>query len=300
MKLLKCPKCGEEIDPQLVEDKIAEYKGELEKQSKDQVKDLVADEVLKIKKDYQLQKDEDKATDIKTIERLSKKIQEMKNTMDTRLPTDQGSGQEEILGKHLKEIFPEDKIYSFAKGEPGGDWIQEVRFKDLTIAKILYESKKTKSFSSKWLPKLQSDMDMKDVNADIGIIFTQTVPSDFKKNQLYKEKNNILICKKDYTLLSFIVAGLRANLIRDSLNENKKDNNALSAFEFLKDPKFNNKINFISLQLYEDEKIEKKMQEDLLKFTKSNDKKRENLKELFDLIKNNIGAIFELKKKGEK
>ena len=93
---------------------------------------------------------------------------------------------------------------------------------------------------------------------------------------------------------------MRANLIRDSLNENKKDNNALSAFEFLKDPKFNNKINFISLQLYEDEKIEKKMQEDLLKFTKSNDKKRENLKEFFDLIKDNIGAIFELKKKGEK
>ena len=304
-KLGNCKNCGADIYPEdLIKnrlDKIIENKKiEIEKQNTTEFNLKLKDAINKEEKKYQLQRKEDKATDSKTIERLGKKVQEMKSHMDQRLPTDQGSAQEEILGKQLKEDFPEDNIYPFAKGESGGDWIQEVRFEDLTVGKILYESKKTKSFASKWLPKLRDDMDMKNVNADIGIIFTQTLPPDFKRNQLFKEKNNILICKKDYILLSIIVKGLRENLIRNSKNDNKNDSNALSAFEFLKDPKFNNKINIMTLQLEVDEKIEIKMSEELSKLQKSNDKKRENFKEFFDLIKTNTGAIFKLKKKGEK
>ena len=44
-----------------------------------------------------------------------------------------------------------DKIEEYEKGEPGGDWIQEIIENDTVIGKILYERKNTKGWSNKWI-----------------------------------------------------------------------------------------------------------------------------------------------------
>ena len=44
--------------------------------------------------------------------------------MEQKITVDQGSVQEIILGNYLKEIFEDDEIIPYEKGEPGGDWLQ--------------------------------------------------------------------------------------------------------------------------------------------------------------------------------
>ena len=166
---------------------------------------------------------------ITTIEDLQKKA-----TQGTKV--DQGSSAEMQLGDFLKKIFKEknDRITEYAKGVAGGDWLHEVRENNYTICKILYESKKTKSWSNEWIKKLQDDM--KDSKSDVGIIFTRATPKDFPKDVPWDHKGNIFICKYDFTALRALATTQRWYLAdKNKKKENSKDN-VLSAIEFIENP----------------------------------------------------------------
>ena len=166
---------------------------------------------------------------ITTIEDLQKKA-----TQGTTV--DQGSSAEMQLGDFLKKIFKEknDRITEYAKGVAGGDWLHEVRENNYTICKILYESKKTKSWSNEWIKKLQDDM--KDSKSDVGIIFTRATPKDFPKDVPWDHKGNIFICKYDFTALRALATTQRWYLAdKNKKKENSKDN-VLSAIEFIENP----------------------------------------------------------------
>ena len=104
--------------------------------------------------------EKDKLTTLK-VERLEKKLSEAQKTNKQGVTVDQGSIQVMQLIEFLREkVFKnnEDKFIFYGVGEEGGDVLQEVIEKGEPICKILYESKKTKGWSSKWLDKLQQDM----------------------------------------------------------------------------------------------------------------------------------------------
>ena len=166
---------------------------------------------------------------IATIEDLQKKA-----TQGTTV--DQGSSAEMQLGDFLKKIFKDknDKISEYAKGVAGGDWLHEVRENNFTICKIIYESKKTKSWSNEWIKKLQDDM--KESKSDVGIIFTRATPKDFPKDVPWDHKGNIFICKYDFTALRALATTQRWYLAdKNKKKENSKDN-VLSAIEFIENP----------------------------------------------------------------
>ena len=175
-------------------------------------------------------------------ESLKKTVEQLRKQTNQGLTVHQGSAQEIILGKYLEGLYPRDKFTPFAKGKPGADWLQDVKNpKGEAVGKILYESKDEKSFSNKWEPKLQNDM--KDPNADVGIIFTIATPRNFNKKQGFQNNGNIYICECDYSSLRTLVFGLRLNLIyKDSLKARGKDN-LLSAPELLENPKV---LNFLA------------------------------------------------------
>ena len=78
------------------------------------------------------------------------------------------------------EVFKknkEDKFSPYGKGVKGGDVLHQIVEKGELIGKILYESKNTDSFDSKWPKKLNEDMS--DINADTGIFFTRALPGYF-------------------------------------------------------------------------------------------------------------------------
>ena len=218
---------------------------------------------------------------IATIEDLQKKA-----TQGTTV--DQGSSAEMQLGDFLQKIFKEknDRITEYAKGVAGGDWLHEVRESNYTICKILYESKKTKSWSNEWIKKLQDDM--KDSKSDVGIIFTRATPKDFPKDVPWDHKGNIFICKYDFPTLRNLATTQRwAHVLIDKHKENSKEN-ILSAIDFLENPTIKN---IIMQKINISEKQRKKLKltlqnlEDVIELNESMD---ESLEELFKEI-NKIG-----------
>ena len=88
----------------------------------------------------------------------------------------QGEVQELDLENTLCKLYPYDEISEVKKGENGADIRQTVKTDKGTICgKILWESKRTKSFSESWVSKLKEDM--RRDTAHIGVIVTQAMPN---------------------------------------------------------------------------------------------------------------------------
>ncbi|MFY8126978.1 MAG: DUF2130 domain-containing protein [Chitinophagaceae bacterium] len=102
----------------------------------------------------------------------------------------QGEVQEVMLEELLKQNFVFDAIEPVGKGIRGADCIQKVHNKFGHLAgSIIYESKRTKEFGGDWIEKLKTDM--RNVQADVAVIVTQTLPKDMDK---FGEKDGVYIC----------------------------------------------------------------------------------------------------------
>ena len=231
---------------------------------------------------------------ITTIEDLQKKA-----TQGTTV--DQGSSAEMQLGDFLKKIFKDksDKIAEYAKGVAGGDWLQEIKEDDMTVAKILYERKNTKSWSNEWIKKLTNDM--KDSKSDVGIIFTKTTPKDFPKDVSWDHKGNIFVCKYDFTALRALASTQRWYLAeKNKQNESGKEN-VLSAIKFIENPEV---TNILMQQINISEKKKKKLKEakdkldDVIELNEENDNIIEDL--LKEIEKTGIDAFIIKWKKNKK
>jgi hypothetical protein len=118
----------------------------------------------------------------------------------------QGEVLELDLEAILSRAFPRDEINPVPKGMPGSDIIQVVR--DNTGADcgtIIWESKRTKTWSDGWLPKLRSDQ--RSANAMLAILVSDELPKSIT-NFAYIEEvwvSNRACC---VTLASALRAGL--------------------------------------------------------------------------------------------
>ncbi|MBC7534158.1 MAG: DUF2130 domain-containing protein [Ferruginibacter sp.] len=130
-------------------------------------------------KEMQLQLDEQK-----------KLAEEMKRRAEQGSMQRQGEGQELLLEEILKENFPFDLIEEVGKGVEGADCIQVVRNKmGKECGRIIYESKRTKTWSNSWVDKLKADMRSR--GADVAILVTQAFPRDMER---FGEKDGIWLC----------------------------------------------------------------------------------------------------------
>lgn len=204
--------------------------------------------VLQLQKEHEMERAQDKLK----LERTKEDLKKAHERADQGLTADQGSAQEIILGDYLKEIFKDtnDQIFSYEKGEPGADWLQEVYEKNTSIGKILFESKKTKSFANKWIDKLQQDMS--EAKADIGIIFTTATPKELDVKQGYMKRGNIYVCSYSFEALKFLAMTQRHFLkMLSIINEDKKGDNKMSAFELLTKAEVQNKMNSIQSRMFD-------------------------------------------------
>ncbi|MCP9749406.1 DUF2130 domain-containing protein [Ferruginibacter sp. HRS2-29] len=169
------------------------------------------------------------------LEQQNKLIDEMKRKAEQSSMQRQGESQELLLEEILKENFPFDLIDEVGKGVEGADCIQTVRNSGgKECGKIIYESKRTKGWSSNWIDKLKADKRSR--NADIAILVTQTFPKDMDR---FGEKDGIWIC--NFTEVSSVSYLLRDGLLKiyeaEKREENKGDKmqmlyNYLTGVEF--------------------------------------------------------------------
>jgi len=140
-------------------------------------------EIVKVK-EIEIRQREKESTDLK-VKELEKKLEdqiklseEMKRKLEQGSTQMQGEVQEIALEKTIRELYEieGDEITEIKKGQRGADLIHVVKTRQGGICgKIYYESKRTKKFDDGWLQKLRDDN--LEVNADILVIVTETMPS---------------------------------------------------------------------------------------------------------------------------
>jgi len=111
----------------------------------------------------------------KTIEDLVHQLEDAKRRALQGSQQAQGEIQELILEEMLRQAFPSDSIEPVPKGVRGGDVIQRVRNSSgRDCGLILWESKRTKNWSDKWLSKLRQDQ--RDAKAAASILVSTALP----------------------------------------------------------------------------------------------------------------------------
>lgn len=105
-----------------------------------------------------------------TIEELKKKAEQGSQQL-------QGEAQELMLEDALRARFPFDSIEPVGKGEFGGDVLHRVvNGAGQGCGSILWEMKRTRTWSDGWLTKLKGDQ--RAAKADLALIVSQTLPKD--------------------------------------------------------------------------------------------------------------------------
>lgn len=128
----------------------------------------------------QAQKEAMEATRFEKKE-YEKKIEDMQKALeDAQRKSKQGSQQlqgevlELELEERLRKAFPNDDFLPVPKGVEGADIWQKIRYKEKIVGSILWETKRTKSWSNSWVTKLKDDMGK--VAASEAIIVSQALP----------------------------------------------------------------------------------------------------------------------------
>jgi hypothetical protein len=207
-----------------VAEAISKTEAKIYKETTQQTKDLIEQS----NRDNQIKIDEivNKAA-LENAE-IQKKLDDSKATAEELVrkqnqgsQQSQGEVQEIAIESWLKREFPYDDIEEIKKGKSGADTLQTVHTAtNRDCGKILYESKRTQKFETKWIAKLKGDA--KEANADMGVLITQTMPSDIP---YFGEKDGVTICS--YTYYKALANTLRDFIIRQSSvaisQENKGD-----------------------------------------------------------------------------
>jgi hypothetical protein len=119
-------------------------------------------------------KDADKE---KLISDLRRQIEDLKRKSEQGSQQSQGEVLELELEDFLRTHFSHDVIEPVAKGNHGGDVLQIVRDGNgFCCGTILWESKRTKTWSNKWLAKLRNDQ--RTAKAEIAAVLTVAMPND--------------------------------------------------------------------------------------------------------------------------
>lgn len=214
-----------------------------------------------------------------------KQIEELKRKMQQGSQQTQGEVLEEELKKILEEEFPYDVISDVPKGIRGADLVQTVKNnigKD--CGTILWESKRTKSWTEGWILKLKQDQ--REIKAELAIIVTQVLPQGIKG---FGIKDGIWVV--DYkTVLGGAIA-LRNNLIEvygvRSSNKGKEEKKEI-LWNYLNSIEFRQRIEAISdvyNQMQEEMEIEKRW------FNKKWSKQEHNIRQVLDNISGMDGDI---------
>jgi hypothetical protein len=154
----------------------------------------------------------------KQLEDQRKLAEEMKRRAKQGSMQLQGEAQELLLEEILKDHFPYDTISEVGKGVEGADCIQTVYSKLGTeCGKIIFESKRTKTFQSAWVEKLKTDMRNK--QADVAILVTQVYPKDMT---CFGERDGVWICS--FSEVVALTSALRHTILRISETKKAEEN----------------------------------------------------------------------------
>jgi hypothetical protein len=183
----------------------------------DQLKQQSQKQIELLQQDYALKERQYK----EQLEQAVRAAEEMQRKAAQGSMQLQGEVMELELEKILAETFIYDEVKEVKKGAEGADCILQVRTPAGALAgTIIFESKRAKNWSEKWIDKLKDDQ--RSSQAEAAVLVTQVYPKEVKKFGEYK---GILLCQM-HEVLS-LVALIRQGLLRlheqRGLEQNKGD-----------------------------------------------------------------------------
>jgi hypothetical protein len=152
------------------------------------------------------------------IQQLKEQLQEAQRKAEQGSTQLQGEVQELAIEDWLQSQFPLDTVEEIKKGERGADCLQTVNtLQHQNCGTIYYESKRTKAFQPNWIEKFKQDI--RDRNADIGVLVTEAMPKDMDRLGLLE---GIWVCSFDE--FKGLCTVLRESVIRLSTAVNTQEN----------------------------------------------------------------------------
>ncbi|MCU7805856.1 MAG: DUF2130 domain-containing protein [Candidatus Thiodiazotropha sp. (ex Lucinoma borealis)] len=227
-------------------EKIKREKNELETsikaESEKELNRKLLEEIEKIRKE-ETDKNELKFKELeKQLEDQKKLTEEMKRKQQQGSMQTQGEVQELGIEEWLSNKFPLDTIQEIKKGERGADCLQIVHTHTRqNCGTIYYESKRSKAFQPTWIEKFKGDI--REKNANIGVLVTEVMPSDMDRLGL---KDGIWICS--FEEFKGLCTVLRESIIQISstiITQDNKGDKMGMLYDFLTSNEFKLRIEAI-------------------------------------------------------
>ncbi|MDC0181545.1 DUF2130 domain-containing protein [Candidatus Thioglobus sp.] len=252
-----------------------------------------AEQAERMRADFEKQREADKAAHDRALE-LQKlegeeKVKQMKNSLEkglsqaNQVPQQiQGEAGENIVENHLINAYPFDTLEPIKTGAKGADCLLKVSDNGRDTKRSIYiEVKRHKDFKQAWIPKFKNDI--REINADIGVIATEVMPKGISKPVCIDG-----IWVASLTDYDFVIDCLRHNLIELSrleiVNENALDKQSL-VYQFVTSKEFARILDEL-YERYKEELTSLDYEERLM--NKSWGKRRKNL----ELIKKTTGSFI--------
>ena len=141
------------------------------------------------------------------LESLQKKVEDLNQKLTQGSQQTQGEIQELDLEQQLRTRFPQDVIGEVGKGVNGADVTQIVNAPSgVRCGLILWESKRTKNWSDKWLPKLREDGRV--AQADLLVVVSQALPEEV---ETFNQIDNVWVCSPSVVIP--LAVALRTTLL---------------------------------------------------------------------------------------
>ena len=177
------------------------------------------------------------------LQTMETKVAELQQKLTQGSQQVQGEIQEEYLKARLIEAFRADMVDDVAKGVCGADLIQTVTAADGTEAGvILYESKRTKTFSQAWLAKLREDG--RAAKADVLVLVTQAMP---KEVESFECVEGVWLCQPKYA--TALAGVLREALLRvhaTKLAQAGQETKAVLVYQYMTGPRFRQRVEAVT------------------------------------------------------
>lgn len=227
-------------------EKLKREKNELEDslkaESEKELNKRLLEEKEKIRKEEDI-KNELKFKELeKQLEDQKKLTEEMKRKQEQGSMQTQGEVQELGIEEWLSDMFPLDTIQEIRKGERGADCLQLVHTRTRqNCGTIYYESKRSKTFQPLWIEKFKADI--REKNANIGVLVTEVMPSDMDRLGL---KDGVWICS--YEEFKGLCTVLRESIIQIStaiITQDNKGDKMGMLYDFLTSNEFRLQIEAI-------------------------------------------------------
>ena len=242
--------------------------------------DRVANEVK-----FNRKREEDRVANEVKIEQIKKSVGNVSRQVNQGSMQIQGEALEVCVQNFLTQTFPLDSIEPIKQGVKGADCLQQVSEDGRNFLGTIYlEMKKTQDFKKPWINKFKSDI--REKNADYGVLITETMPKGATKPQMM---DGIWVCSvDDYEMVIHFIRHHMVELNRVKVvNENVIDKQAL-VYKFLTSKEFARMMDLF-FDLY---KAERKQLEDEKKWMNNSWGKRgKNLDSMKEITASLIGSF---------